>query len=138
MDADGYLFDTNILSEIIKRPHSPLAGRIAALPPDAVRTSIVVACELRYGAGKKGSALLSQRVHELLDRIQVLPLEPDTDQRYAEIRGALERAGQPIGGNDLLIAAQALALDLTLVTANIGEFRRISGLRLENWLEPSV
>ena len=137
MAARGYLFDTNILSEIIKRLQGALASRIAALPAHLACTSIVVACELRYGAAKKGSPVLSQRVRELLERIEVLPLEADTDQRYAEIRVALERSGQPIGGNDLLIAAQAVALDLTLVTANLGEFGRIPGLRVENWVDPS-
>lgn len=137
MAARGYLFDTNILSEIIKRPQGALASRVAALPAPLACTSIVVACELRYGAAKKGSPVLSQRVRELLERIEVLPLEADTDQRYAEIRVALERSGQPIGGNDLLIAAQAVALDLTLVTANLGEFGRIPGLRVENWVDPS-
>jgi tRNA(fMet)-specific endonuclease VapC len=66
--------------------------------------------------------------------MDVIPLEPPADVRYGEVRAALEAAGTPIGGNDLLIAAQALALDLVLVTNNEREFARVGGLKLENWL----
>jgi tRNA(fMet)-specific endonuclease VapC len=61
-------------------------------------------------------------------------LDKDIDRRYAEIRARLEEAGKPIGPNDLLIAAHSLALDLTLVTANVDEFGRVPGPRVENWL----
>lgn len=98
-------------------------------------TSIIVACELRYGAAKKGSARLSERVESLLESLEVLPLDKESDHRYAEIRYHLEQQGKPIGPNDLLIAAHALALDLTLVTDNVEEFARVPGLRLENWLD---
>ncbi len=70
----------------------------------------------------------------MLGAIEVLTLEPPVDAVYGAVRADLERAGQPIGGNDLLIAAHALALDLTLVTDNEREFSRIGQLRLENWL----
>ena len=63
----------------------------------------------------------------------VLAFEPPADRRYAELRAALERAGTPIGGNDMLIAAHALSLGLTVVTANIAEFRRVRGLRCVDW-----
>jgi len=67
----------------------------------------------------------------------VLPLDIPGDRQYAEIRTALEQAGTPIGPNDLLIAAHALALDVTLVTANTLEFQRVANLRLDNWLTRS-
>lgn len=70
----------------------------------------------------------------VLSALDVLPIDAAADHCYAGIRLTLERAGTPIGANDLLIAAHALALDLTLVTDNIGEFRRVPGLRVENWL----
>jgi tRNA(fMet)-specific endonuclease VapC len=66
--------------------------------------------------------------------MDTLPFDSPADEYYGSIRARLETAGTPIGGNDLLIAAQALALDLTLVTGNDKEFSRIEGLRVENWL----
>jgi len=132
-----YLLDTNILSDLLKNPGGLATQRVALRGEATICTSIVVACELRYGAAKKGSDLLSGRVEDLLEGLEVLPLDKESDRRYAEIRLYLERRGQPIGPNDLLIAAHALALDLTLVTANAEEFSRVPGLRLENWLEPS-
>ncbi len=136
MSAYRYLLDTNILSEIIKNPTGPTA-RKATLPEiePFCCTSLIVACELRYGACKKGSSVLSARIEQLLNVLPVLPLEEDASRQYAEIRTALERMGQPIGSNDLLIAAHALSLELVVVTANIAEFSRVPNLELENWLE---
>jgi tRNA(fMet)-specific endonuclease VapC len=70
----------------------------------------------------------------LLEALEILPLEPKADLHYGRIRAELEKAGTPIGGNDLLIAAHALAVDGVLVTDNIREFKRIEGLQVENWL----
>ncbi len=83
---------------------------------------------------KKGSARLAERVDQTLEGLEVLPLDGGADRHYAEIRAHLSRKGQPIGSNDLLIAAHALALDLTLVTANVDEFSRVPGLFIENWV----
>lgn len=135
MPRHRYLLDTNILSALLRYPAGPIATRIAEVGEESVCTSIVVACELRYGAAKKGSPLLAEKVEQLLSAIDVLSLENDSDRRYGEIRTALERAGTPIGANDYLIAAQALSLGLTLVTDNVGEISRITGLRVENWLK---
>jgi tRNA(fMet)-specific endonuclease VapC len=74
----------------------------------------------------------------LLSAIEVLPLETGADEKYAELRTALEKLGTPIGANDYLIAAHTLSLGLTLVTNNMGEFTRIAGLGVENWLEPLI
>jgi tRNA(fMet)-specific endonuclease VapC len=128
-----YLLDTNALSDLIRHPTGPVARRIAAAGEEAVCTSIVVACELRYGAAKKQSPTLTERIEALLGRITILPLETDADVHYAKIRAQLQRSGQPIGPNDLLIAAHALALGLTVVTDNVGEFSRVPGLSIENW-----
>jgi tRNA(fMet)-specific endonuclease VapC len=103
--------------------------------PERVGLSIVVAAELRYGAVRKKSSRLSTHVAATLLEMAVLPLEQPVDEAYADIRSTLERAGTPIGPNDLFIAAHALALDLTLVTANVREFSRVPGLRVENWLD---
>jgi tRNA(fMet)-specific endonuclease VapC len=129
-----YLLDTNILSELIRDPRGAVARRIESVGEDRVCTSIVVAAELRFGAEKSGSAKLADRVDLLLSALEVLPLEPPADRHYAKIREHLARRGTPIGPNDLLIAAHALAMGLTVVTANAGEFPRVPGLRVENWL----
>ena len=129
-----YLLDTNILSNVIRDPKGRIAERIAETGRGATCTSIIIAAELRFGAVKSGSPRLSIRVAELLDTLDVVGFEPPADMTYAEFRVGLERRGRPIGGNDLLIAAHALALDLSLVTANKREFARIPDLRLENWL----
>jgi tRNA(fMet)-specific endonuclease VapC len=129
-----YLLDTNILSDLIRNPSGPVAQHVARIGETAVITSIVVAAELRYGAAKRGSSVLSARVEALLTEIRILAFDVPTDRRYAALRTALETAGMPIGGNDLIIAAQALAAGATVVTANAGEFRRVPGLPVENWL----
>ena len=129
-----YMLDTNILSGLIKNPHGPLANRVNRRITQ-IRTSVIVACELRYGATKKGSERLRKKVEDLLAHLPVLPLEHGMDRQYGEIRTHLERQGQPIGSNDLLIAAQARHLGLILVTANVGEFERVPGLRVENWID---
>lgn len=136
MDTLRYLLDTNALSEVIKQPAGAVARRIATAGEDSICTSIVVACELRYGAVKKGSAVLTEKIDQLLTDVEILPLEEGVDRRYADLRVQLEQAGEPISAHDMLIAAQALALGLTMVTANVREFRRVPGLAVENWLEP--
>lgn len=130
-----YLLDTNILSNLIRDPAGSVARRIAEKGEETVCTSIMVACELRFGAEKKQSASFRARVEELLTVLDVLALDVDADVQYAEIRAQLEAAGTPIGPNDLLIAAHARLLNLTLVTANIREFSLVPGLSVENWLE---
>jgi len=129
-----HLLDTNILSDLIRNPDGRAARRLAVVGEATVCTSIVVACELRYGAAKKGSRTLSGRVESLLESLEVLPLDREADRQYAEIRLHLDRTGRPIGPNDLLIAAHALALDLTLISDNVEEFARIPRLALDNWL----
>lgn len=129
-----YLLDTNILSDMIRHPIGPIAERIAKMGQQDICTSIIVAAELRYGAVKRGSPRLTSRVADLLGTLEVLAVEPPADAVYAELRARLERTGTPIGPNDLLIAAQALALGLILVTDNAREFSRVGNLPIENWL----
>lgn len=129
-----YLLDTNILSDFIRNPRGLVSRRLAVVGEATVCTSIIVACELRYGAAKKGSPQLAERVDQTLASLDILPLEGEIDRHYAEIRAHLSRTGEPIGPNDLLIAAHTLALDLILVTDNVDEFARVPGLAIENWL----
>lgn len=131
----GYLLDTNIITDLIRDPDGSVARHIEQIGAKEIFTSIIVASELRYGCAKKGSPTLLARVKGILETIPVLPLDIPADAKYGRIRAELEAAGQPVGMNDLLIAAQALALDLTVVTDNTREFSRIRGLPLENWLE---
>ena len=135
MSKFTYLLDTNILSDLVRHPAGKIAKQIKAVGEEQICTSFVVAAELRYGAYKKGSARLTNQLEIVLSGLDILPLEQPADTRYAKLRTTLEQAGTPIGPNDMLIAAHALALDVTLVTANVREFSRVSGLRLKNWLE---
>jgi tRNA(fMet)-specific endonuclease VapC len=129
-----YMLDTNIMSDLIRNPQGKAAKRIARVGEDNICTSIIVAAELRYGCAKSGSQRLLKAVEDLLGEIDVLPFEVPVDAEYGGIRSELEAAGKPIGGNDLLIAAHAYATGATIVTANSGEFKRIRGLNVENWL----
>ena len=131
----AYLLDTNIVSDLVRHPSGVVSSRVAGVGESAIATSIIVAAELRYGAMKSGSTRLEERVSQILSALEVLPLEPPADRNYAEIRHQLATQGNPIGPNDLLIAAQALSVNLTVVTANVGEFDRVAGLSVENWLE---
>ncbi|RWM23501.1 MAG: type II toxin-antitoxin system VapC family toxin [Mesorhizobium sp.] len=129
-----FMLDTNIISDMIRNPAGRATSAVLRVGDDAVCTSIVVASELRYGCVRKGSAKLLKKIEELLAEIPVLPLDVPVDAEYGAIRAELEGMGQTIGQNDLFIAAHAHALGATLVTANTGEFNRIKGLKVENWL----
>ncbi len=133
--SPAYLLDTNILSHLIRNPQGVVAEQIHRKGERAVCTSVVVAAELRYGAARAKSATLIERIDLILSALEILPLEPPADQHYAAIRDHLARQGNLIGPNDLLIAAHALADDLTVVTANLGEFSRVPGLKVESWLQ---
>ncbi len=132
--AARYLLDTNVLSQLVREPQGRVAQRIARVGEEKVCTSIVVACELRYGAARSSSARLTRQVAAVLGALEVLPFQADADQHYAAIRHALERKGITIGANDLLIAAHARAVGAACVTGNVSEFKRVPGLRVENWL----
>jgi tRNA(fMet)-specific endonuclease VapC len=129
-----YLLDTNIVSDLVRHPQGRIAEHVRKVGEAQVCTSIIVAAELRYGAAKKGSQRLTAQLETVLGALDVLPFEAPADAAYGLIRTQLEQAGQPIGGNDLLIAAQALALGYTIVTDNEAEFARIDSLPCENWL----
>ena len=129
-----FLLDTNIVSDLVRHPRGRIADRIAEVGEQHICTSIIVAAELRYGAAKKGSSRLTAQLEAVLDALDVLVLEAPVDIVYGELRARLEQDGQPMGGNDLLIAAHAVALGHTVVTDNEREFSRIDDLRVENWL----
>jgi tRNA(fMet)-specific endonuclease VapC len=129
-----YLLDTNIVSDLVRNPQGEVATHVRKVGEKNICTSIIVAAELRYGADKKGSPRLSSQLDAVLGALEVLPFEAPADTRYGLLRSRLEKRGTPIGANDLLIAAQALALGYVIVTDNEREFSRVEGLRVQNWL----
>ncbi len=129
-----YLLDTNVIGEIARNPQGGVANRVAALPPDEYGINPVVACEIEYGLTKRESTRLRRQIEKILEAIAVIELPTDIAVHYGRIRVELEKQGTPIGPNDLLIAAHGLASELTLVTGNEKEFRRVHGLNVENWL----
>jgi tRNA(fMet)-specific endonuclease VapC len=129
-----YLLDTDICIYVIKRHPVTVARRIAALPDGTLGMSVVTYGELWRGVERSQHRERNlDALHQLTAVITVQPLPADAGRIYGDIRTRLERTGTPIGGNDLWIAAHALAADLTLVTNNGREFSRIEDLRLENW-----
>ena len=129
-----YLLDTNAVSDLVRQPQGKVARRIRKVGEAQICTSIIVAAELRYGAAKKRSPRLSAQLEALLGALEVLPFETPADAAYGLLRTRLEQAGTPIGANDMLIAAQTIALGYTIVTDNQKEFARVEGLPRENWL----
>jgi len=132
--AVRYLLDTNICIYIAKRRPSEVAARFERLSPGQVGMSIVTYGELLFGTEKsQHPQTASERLSRFVELVPVLGLPVDSPMHYARIRAELERAGTPIGANDLWIAAHALAASLILVSNNLKEFRRVSGLQTENW-----
>jgi tRNA(fMet)-specific endonuclease VapC len=130
-----YMLDTNIVSDLIRNPKGTVTRHIVRVGPEAICISIITAAELRYGCARKGSPKLLANVEAILGSIQILAFDVPADAAYGGIRAELESAGKPIGPNDLLIAAHATSLGAVLVTANTGEFARVQGIAVENWLD---
>lgn len=132
-----YLLDTNIVSYFLRGKSPDLTQRIMTSTAEDLAVSVISAGELHYGLRRLPSShrakQLGQQLDALLSAIAVHPLPTDAAHHYGTIKAALDTAGTPIGGNDLWIAAHALAGDLTLVTHNTREFERVPGLKLENW-----
>lgn len=132
-----YLLDTNTVSYFL-RNHSPaLSSRLLGMAPDSLAISVITAGELQFGVKRLGAGQratsLSQRLEHILESFATLPLPPEAGEHYATTRAYLEAKGTPIGGNDLWIAAHALAGDMTLITNNLREFLRVPGLKVEDW-----
>ncbi len=128
-----YLLDTNTCIYIINRRPPEVAQQFARHAPDAVGISSLTLAELSYGARKSGSTRNQFVLEAFILPLEVVPFDLNHAWRYGEVRAALERAGTPIGPLDTLIASHALTMDITLVTHNVREFKRVDGLRLENW-----
>jgi len=130
-----YMLDTNIVSDLIRQPQGVVADHITRVGEATVCCSIIVAAELRYGGAKKQSEKLSRQIDIVLSAMSILAFDEPADRHYAELRATLTARGEPIGPNDLLIAAHALSTELTLVTSNVREFNQVDGLPVENWLQ---
>ena len=127
-----YLLDTNSLAQLVNDPDGLCAARIWERNADSF-TSVIVAAEIQFGLANNPCERLRQLVDVVIGVIHIEPWDRPADTHYARIRLLLKKAGTPIGANDLFIAAHALALDATLVTANERELRRVPGLKVENW-----
>jgi tRNA(fMet)-specific endonuclease VapC len=132
-----YLLDTNIASYVIKGNFPHVRQRLLRIPVNELGISVVTEAELRFGVAKlPQAAMLGIAVEEFLLRVEVLPWDSEAAEHYARIRALLEREGQPMGNLDLMIAAHAFAAGVILVT-NDRAFRRLKGLRTEDWSKPS-
>lgn len=127
------LLDSNIVTQMMRQPRGAISIKARA-EQGRVCTSIIVAAEIRYGLAKRPSERLLHAAETIFASLPILSLESPAELHYGEIRASLERAGTPISANDMWIAAHALALGCTLITANEREFRRVPDLRVENWL----
>lgn len=131
-----YLLDTDICIYIAKGRPPEVLSRFEKLEQGDLAMSVITYGELLYGAERSAKAAQAlTTVDELAMAIPVLPLDANVAGHYGSIRARLAAAGTPIGNNDLWIAAHALATDLTIVTNNVGEFRRVGGLKVENWVD---
>ena len=128
------LLDTSVCVPLINRSDTGLRNQLLAQTPGAVLLCSVVKGELYFGA--RHSARVAEnlsRVDRFCGAFESLPFDDEAAAHYGTLRAQLSREGRLIGGNDLLIASIALAYDATLVTRNIGEFRRVPGLAVERW-----
>jgi len=131
-----YLLDTDTCSYIMKRHPLSVLKHLQTIEMSAVGISSMTLAELRYGVERLNSSRFTQQDVDLfVTNLTVFAWDAEATQYYATLRAYLERKGLPIGNMDMLIAAHALRLDAILVTNNQRHFSRISGLKLENWVE---
>ena len=130
-----FLLDADIFSAIARQTSKEAEQRLAHLESGSVALSVITSAEIAFGLAKHPvSAGLTARIVRLQQVLPRLPLLDNVVAHYASVRAHLERRGTPIGPNDLWLAAHALCSDLTVVTGNTREFKRVPGLQVENWL----
>jgi tRNA(fMet)-specific endonuclease VapC len=129
-----YLLDTNICIYVIKQHPSAVVERFLAHEEAGIAISSITAAELYYGVSKTGSAKNRRILDKFISPLTVLEFDLRAARAYGEVRAALESKGVPIGPLDTQLAAHALTEDLTFVTNNQREFKRVPGLRVENWI----
>ena len=129
-----YMLDTNIVIYVIKHKPESVLQKFQSLEPSDFCISSITLAEIEYGISKSSKPEKNQlALASFLSNIAVLPFEDDAAVEYGDIRSGLEKKGTTIGPNDMLIAAHARALDLTVVTNNTKEFARVPGLKLDSW-----
>lgn len=131
------LLDTNICIHVINARPPEVLKRFRQYRMGEIGVCSVVAAELAYGVAKSGSARNRQALELFLAPLEILPFDEPALWAYGDLRAELERMGTPIGALDTMIAAHALSVNNTLVTNNTGEFARVPGLRVQNWVESS-
>jgi tRNA(fMet)-specific endonuclease VapC len=131
--AVEYILDTNTIAFHIRQSSASLRRRLRQIHVDRVALSVVTEMEVRYGLARNPALRIAPLVEAFLSGVAILPLTSEVARTYARVRAGLERAGTPIGPLDLMIGSHALSLGATLVTNNLAEFRRIPGLRCEDW-----
>lgn len=132
-----YLLDTNISSYVIKGKVPYVRENLRRIPMPEVGISAVTEAELRFGVARKpGASQLQIAVEEFLVHVEILPWDSFAARQYATLRSSLEASGTPMGNLDMMIAAQALAAEATLVTHD-RVFHRVKGLKLEDWTKPA-
>lgn len=130
-----YLLDTNVCIYVIRKRPVRVLARLRRKRLSEVGISTITLSELEYGVAKSLRPEANKlALIEFLAPIEVLPYDDMAAERYGRIRAFLERQGRPIGSMGMLIAAHALSLDCILVTNNEAEFRRVPGLKIENWI----
>jgi len=128
-----YLLDTNIVSFHIRKSSTALQRHLKAVSAAQVGLSVITEMELRYGLARNPTLRIAPLVESFLSGITIVPIDSAVAKEYAKARHQLDAKGSPIGPLDLMIAAHALALGTILITNNLREFRRIDGLRCEDW-----
>lgn len=131
--AVRYILDTNVVSFHIRGSSPILQSRLRRVKAATVALSVVTEMEIRFGLARNPGLRIAPLVEEFLEATTILPLDSDVARAYGRIRADLERDGRPIGPLDTMIAAHAVAVGATLVTNDIGEFRRVRGLRVVDW-----
>ena len=131
----GYMLDTNICIEIIRKRSPKLLARMSAKDCGEIHLSSIVLAELQFGASKSSDPARNNRaIIKFCAPFTIIPFDNDAAAAYGYVRCELENKGTPIGPMDTLIASHALSQDMTLVTNNMREFKRVEGLKLENWV----
>ena len=131
-----YLLDTNIISYLMRGSSSSLAEKVLSVPPSEMAVSAITVFEMQFGAEKrKWGDVLRKRMWEFLSAFTILPFDVSDAVAAGNIRAFLAEHGQTIGQYDVMIAAQGVARGIVVVTHNTGEFKRVPGIQLEDWVK---
>ena len=130
-----HLLDTNTCIYFLNRTSERIISQFTRLSPSVIKLPSVTVAELFYGAEKSNAKKKNLAIVEnFISTFEIIPFDEKCCKTYARIRASLEKVGAPIGPMDLLMASISLANNFTLITNNVREFRRVKGLKLENWL----